>query len=209
MGTLYLIDSHNTVLNSSRIKDTVSVPSDFSTTTPIRGSFVVNVPFDVPMDGVPQNLGDLITKKYVGMKALYPGYSNILYNEQTDSVGWDITSFMTTGKRQSTSLFLGGIGESTVNTLLSTPTTCIVRWEAFQYALSDDTLSLSQRFYQEADPSEFYATVTFNGGSDWNPVSNGQIFSIPLAVQGNSFRISFINSGPAQRLWLGSWALIY
>jgi hypothetical protein len=216
MGSLYLIDTHSTVLATSKINDTVSSPAGYSTAIPIRGSFVVNVPFDVPLDGVPQDLSDLITKKYAGILAMYPGYQNILYDEQIDSVGWVFPPTLgggvargTMGDRQTNSIAFPGAIESSTTTLVSTPQTCVLRWDAFDYIYDDSTSVQEQRYYQEADPTVFNVFVSFNGGSTWNAVQNGLIFSIPSADQGSSFKIAFQTSGVGQRHYLGSWALVY
>lgn len=216
MGSLYLIDTHSAVLATSKINGTVSSPSGYSTAVPIRGSFVINVPFDVPLDGVPQDLGDLITKKYLGILAMYPGYQNILFDEQTDAVGWVFPPTLpasvalgTMGGRQNNSVITGGTLESANTALLSTPQTCVLRWDAFEYLYDDATSVAGQRQYREADPDGFVVSVSFNGGSTWNQVQQGLIFSIPLADQGSSFRIAFQRSGPIPKLYLGSWALVY
>ncbi len=100
MGTLYLIDAHNPVLLSSKINDTVNLPT--GETHSIRGSFPVNIPFDIPMDGTPTDVNDLITKKYQGILTIYPGFNNILFDEQVDASGWDTSqsSGYTLGDRQ-------------------------------------------------------------------------------------------------------------
>jgi hypothetical protein len=216
MGSLYLIDTHSAVLANSKINDTVSSPAGFATDIPIRGSFVVNVPFDVPLDGIPQDLGDLITKKYLGILAMYPGYQNILFDEQIDSVGWVFPPTLggsvaigTMGNRQTNSVVSNGTLESGTTVLASNPQTCVLRWEAFEYTYDDTTSVQGQRNYREADPDWFVVLVSFNGGSTWNIVQNGLIFSIPLVDQGANFRIAFQRTGPIQKLYLGSWALVY
>jgi len=216
MSTLYLIDVHNTVLASSPINDTVTSPSDYSTAIPLRGSFAVRVPFDVPLEGLPQNLGDLITKKYTAILEMYPGYQYMTYDEQVDAVGWNLTPTLpggnfigTVGERQVNSIIAAGTLESNTIALSSTPQTCILRWEVFQYTYSEDTSVQGQRFYQETDSTWSIAIVTFNGGVTWSSVPNGVVYSIPLADQGNSFRVAFQRVGPLPRIHLGGWALIY
>lgn len=215
MGSLYLIDAHSTVLASSSINGTVAASAD-DPAVPLRGSFVVNVPYDVPLDGVPQNLSDLITKKFTGILAMYPGYQYILFDEQVDSVGWVFpptipagVSLGTMGSRQTNSVLMGGTLESANSALLNTPQTCVVRWDAFEYLHTDPTATVSQRQYREADPDGFVVSVSFNGGSTWNVVQQGVIFSIPLADQGSTFRIAFQRAGNTLKLYLGSWALVY
>lgn len=216
MGTLYLIDQHNTVLADSKINDTLSVTSGVSFTgvQATRGSFVVNVPYEVPMDGVPEDLDDLITKKYAGILALYPGYSNILFDEQIDATGWSFPPatgipICTVGERQSTSVSLGGTLDSSITSLVSTPGAAIFRWEAFQYIYDSDPVQTVDRRYNEIDPAQFGVTASFNNGANFNTVTNGVLLSIPLANQGNQFKIRFQHPSGASRLWLASWSLIY
>lgn len=210
MGTLYLVDAHNVVLGSSKINDTVNITS--SEARSVRGSFGVNLPYDVPLDGLPADLNDLITKKYAGMLALYPGYQNIVYDEQIDATGWSPTSLgfpiHTVGERQVTSIHPGGRLESTTVSLLSTPSTCVVRWDAFQYVYDDDPVTTVDRKYQEQDPSVFSVDVTFDNGTTYSTVTSGVPFNIPLAKQGAQFKIRFWRIFGARK-WLGSWALVY
>jgi hypothetical protein len=216
MGTLYMIDQHNVTLGSSKINDTLSVPAGtvYTGTRSTRGSFVVNVPYEIPLDGVPGDLDDLITKKYAGILALYPGFTHILFDEQTDATGWSFppstgVPLCTVGERQSTSLSLGGTLESTVTVLASAPTTAIVRWEAYQYIYASDPNATGNRTYNEQDPAGFAVSVSFNNGSTYNAVTNGLVLSIPLASQGNQFKVRFQrNSGPL-KLGLAAWTLIY
>src|SRR4051812_25249167 len=113
MPTLYLVNAHKNVLLSSEINDTVDLASGYSASRSLRGSFAVSLPFDIPLDGVPTDLNDLITKKYAGMLALYPGYQNILFDEQIDATDWLATptagtAIYSVGERQSTSVTTGG-----------------------------------------------------------------------------------------------------
>ncbi len=210
MPTLYLINAHNSTLASSEINDTVNLAPGYTESRALRGSFGVSVPFDISLATVPTNLNDLITKKYAGMLAAYPGYENIIYDEQTDANGWSFppgvgTAICTVGERQNTSVSTGGTIQSTTVALGSTPQAAIIRWEAFTYGYSD-TLG---RTYTEADPALFNVTVSFNNGSTWASVTNRIFYSIPLVDQGSNFRIRIARNAGATKVHLGSWAVIY
>jgi hypothetical protein len=222
MGTIYLVDAHSTVLGTSRIRDTVNLQSG---SLNLRGSFPVNVPFDVPVDGVPSDLTDLVSKKYTGLLSLYPGYTTILYDEQIDGIGWDEATSITLGngiggffigERQTTGVVpvgssSDGLLATDLHVLTSTPTSCVVRYEAFRYGLTDPISGVAARTYQETIDSNFQVYVTFNNDPDpsaWLLVTNGAMLTIPLVNQGNQFRLSLFNE-TTQKTWLGSWALIY
>lgn len=211
MGTLYLIDAHNPVLLSSKINDTVNLPT--GETHPIRGSFPVNLPFDIPMDGSPIDVNDLITKKYQGILTIYPGYNHILFDEQIDALGWDpVQSFSyTLGERQTNSI-TGTASDlliSNVQTLASTPDTCVPRFEFFQYIESDPATGQYSRAYEDiTDDPQIVVEVSFDGSS-FVPASNGVLLNIPLANRGNQFRIKYHRSALGARTYIGSWAIVY
>lgn len=214
MPTLYLINAHNNVLLNSEINDTVNLAPGGSESRSLRGSFAVSLPFDIPLDGVPTDLNDLITKKYTGMLALYPGYQNIMFDEQVDAADWLFppttgTAICSVGERQATSVTLGGTLESVTEVLASAPSIVVVRWEAYVYGYDDVTGVAATRTYTEADPSVFDVSVSFNAGVTWNTVTNGMLFSVPLGAQGSNFKIRFQRSSGPLRAQLGSWALIY
>jgi len=216
MASLYLVDAHNTVLNNSKINDTLSVPAglSYTGTRSTRGSFVVQVPYEVPLEGTPTDLTDIMTKKYQGILSLYPGYSNILYDEQTDATGWAFppgvgTPICTVGERQSTSVSTGGTLDSVVTVLGTTPAQCVLRWESYQYIYTDDPSLVVDRQYNEQDGTQFAVSVSFNNGANFNAVTSGVVFSIPLAHQGNQFKIRFQRNAGVFKLGLAAWSLIY
>lgn len=216
MPTIYLVDSHNTVLGTSKINDTVNIASGYTETRSMRGSFPVAIPFDVPVDGNPEDLDDLITKKYTAMLSLYPGYTNIVFDEQTDSNGWTVTSSLrgaSVGNRQSTYMLNNQSAAltSAYNALSGTPSVGILRWEAFEYLYSDTTGTTPTRLYREVPPTAWNAFVTFNGGSSQFQVTQGMPFNISLVHQGSSFAVRFNRNGISTptKAYLGSWALIY
>lgn len=211
MGTLYLIDAHNPTLLSSKINDTVNLQTGDSHS--VRGSFPVNLPFDIPMDGAPTDVSELITKKYQGILTIYPGYTHILYDEQIDATGWDTTasSGYTLGERQTNSVryYINGRLTSSTQTLASTPDTCVVRYEAFKYIETDPATGQYTRRYQDiSDSVDAFFEVSFDDGFNYFRVFSGVLLNIPLSARGNQFKVRFY-FGQAEQVYLGSWAIIY
>jgi len=207
MGTLYLVDAFDNVVSTSLINDTVNLQTG---SHPIRGSFIVNLPFDVPLDGVPVDVADLVTKKYAGTLASYPGYANIIYDEQLDSLGWQTTAGTGArffGGRKSTAFGSPASVSSQATALGTTPAIAIFRWELFSYALTDTINGAITRAVTEEAADQVTASVSFNGGTPF-AVASGVPFEIPLGSQGSTFRVSFSNSS-GSKFWVGAWALIY
>jgi hypothetical protein len=211
MGTLYLVDAFDNVISASAINDTVNLQSG---SHPLRGSFIVNLPFDVPLDGVPTDLSDLVTKKYAGMLSTYPGYANIIYDEQLDSLGWQTAYNVGTGLRvfgsRKTTAVGGPVSSSIVSSttaLGTTPAFAIFRWELFSYQMTDVVSGTVSRTVTEEDTSLVTASVSFNGSTSFT-VSSGVPFEVPFDQVGSNFKVTFLNAlGP--KLWVGSWALVY
>lgn len=211
MGTLYLVDAHDTVLLNSKINDVVNLMA--GDTQALRGSFPVNVPFDVPIDGAPQDLNDLITKKYLGILAIYPGFNHILFDEQIDAADWQGTGAVgvTLGSRQTNSI-RGGASDylySTVHTLASTPTVAVIRYEFFQYIESDPSSGQFTRAYQDVTTAgDIVFEVSFNNGTSFLTASNGTVLNIPIGDQGNQFLIQTHRTAGTPTN-IGSWAIVY
>lgn len=211
MGTLYLIDAHNPVLLSSKINDVANVME--GNTHALRGSFPVNVPFDIPIDGAPTDLNDLITKKYLGILAIYPGFHHILFDEQVDSLDWDNPggSSYTLGSRQNNSV-RGKSSDylySLTQTLATTPTTAVFRYEFFQYIESDPSSGQYTRKYQDiTNASDIVIDVTFNGGNSFLTATNGALLNIPIGDQGNQFSLQ-VHRTAGTPAYIGSWAIVY
>lgn len=211
MGTLYLIDAHNPTLLSSKINDTVNLQT--GDTQSVRGSFPVNLPFDIPMDGVPADVSELITKKYQGILTIYPGYTHILYDEQIDATGWDTTASagFTLGERQNNSVryFNNGYLISSTQTLATTPDTCVVRYDVFRYIEDDPATGQYTRRYQDiSDSTDAVLEVSFNNGGQYYQTYSGVLLNIPLASRGNQFKVRF-RWNQADQVYLGSWAIVY
>lgn len=212
MGTVYMIDSHTPVLLDSEINDTI--PIETGETQILNGSFPVNVPFGIPIDGAPADLTELLTQKFTGLLAFYPGYMNLDYDEGIDSSGWDAANSqgVCIGDRGTSHIIDGGALRSNVTVLSSAPSAAIITWEVFEILgflteNAKDGVKVSR--YEEKDPSDLTVWASFDGGTTWiNPVTEGVQFSILAWQQGTNFIIRFSNSS-GDRLWVGSWAVIY
>ncbi len=213
MGTLFLIDAHTPVLLNSEINDTI--PVEFGEVQTLNGSFPINVPFGVPIDGTPADLTELLTKKFTGLLAFYPGYTNIDYDEGIDDSGWDAvnTTGASIGSRGATNVNFFGLMQSTFTALSSTPSEAILTWEVYEITsavVDNDKDGVRLRQYEGKDASELSVQVTFNGGSSWfSGITDGVQFSIAPFNQGSSFGIRFWNNTYGNRLWVGSWAVVY
>lgn len=214
MGTLYLIDGHNSVLADSEINDTI--PLEAGESQLINGSFVVRVPFGVPIDGTPADLAELETQKFAGLLAFYPGFTYIDYDNGLDATGWDTSSSngVRLGERLCNSVTDYGTLYSNLVTLTGpAPASAVITWELFSLTLPADPTydpkdGSFERYYTEEDASGLQVTVSFDNGAHWYIVTDGVLFPIPLVGQGTDFIISF--AMPADgRFWIGSWAVLY
>lgn len=215
MSVLYLIDAHSPVLGSSRIRDTIPLePWDAQT---INGSFAVRVPFGVPVDGVPLTLSDLLTSKFSGLLAYYPGYTDISYDEGIDGSGWDaLTSrAVQIGARGTTSIGpSSGVTTSVLQSVpvslgFTAPSVAVVTWEVFVLDTINPKNGGLVRNYIEADSSNLEASVSFDGGVYWHSVTDGVQVTIPAPSMGTDFCIRLENPSTSNRFWVGSWAVIY
>jgi len=215
MGTVFLLDANTAPIGDSEINDTI--PIEMGDTQILNGSFLVNVPFEAPMDGTCSNLTDLLTKKFAGILATYPGYTYINYDEGIDSLGWDasVSSGVRVGSRCTTNILPGGYLTSNAVTLSAVPSVAILTWEVFSIEgqLTENPKDgVLVRRYTELDPASLTPWASFDGGSSWvSSISEGVQFSIPVWSQGSDFMIRFANPSPpsTERYWVGSWAIIY
>ena len=210
MGTVYLIDAHNSVLANSEINDTI--PLEAGDSQLINGSFVVNVPFGTPVDGNPTDLTDLITKKFTGLLAYYPGFTYIDYEDCLDATGWDTGTAYTgysVGERMSNFLYDGGTLQSNPVTLSgSAPSEAIITWEVFELTKTNPKDGVLAAEYIEKDASDLSVQVSFNNGANWYAVTDGVLFSVPPVGVGTDFLIN-ITTAISGRRWVASWAVLY
>lgn len=209
MSTLFLFDAHDNVLANSGVNDTV--PGRASPGVPINGSFVVKVSDDIRLDGdPPSTIADLLTQKYTGLLAAYPGFSYIVYDEMTDATGFSMVASTgsTFGERGTISILPTGVAETVMVPLASTPSECIVTWEVYNVVNTDPATGLFIREYQDRPANDLGVDVSFDNGSNYTSAADGALHLIAPAVQGNQLILRVSNALGVRR-WLGSWAVIY
>jgi hypothetical protein len=210
MGTVFLVDGHTSVLANSEINDTI--PLEAGETQTLNGSFVVNVPFGVPVNGTPTDLTTLLADKFTGLLAYYPGYTYIDYDEGIDATNWDSSSSQGVGLGDRGNVYVlnGGVLLSSAVTLTGVaPSAAIITWEVFELSMENDINGVVLRKYTEGDPSDLTVQASFNNGTDYTSgITDGVQFDIPAFRQGAQFILRLTNSS-GRRLWVGSWAVIY
>lgn len=208
MSTLYLFDAHDNVLANSGVDDTIA---GSGSGVPINGSFVVRVADDVRLDGdPPATLADLMTQKYAGLLANYPGFSYIVYDEMTDATGFSVPSSVgsTFGSRGTISIYPTGQAETVTVALATTPSECVVTWEAYAITNTDPLDDRFIREYVDRPASDLGIQASFDNGVNFTSVTDGALHAIAPGVQGNQLVLRVTNALGVRR-WLGSWAVIY
>lgn len=209
MGNHYLVDLYGNPLGSSKVIDTRTALNGQSF---MNGTFVVRVPDGVSVTR-PANLTDLTTQKYAGLLAFYAGFTKITFDDLLDasaiSVGSSSKIFM--GDRASIALLPGGILQSVVVPLTGgAPTVALTTWETFQVTATDVKTDRFQRTYVEvpSTPSNVTCSVSFDGGATFNSTTDASVLNIPIPDQGTNYVIRLTNAS-ANKLFIGSWAVIY
>jgi len=211
MSIYYLIDP----FTGGNVVDIVSSETGQTDAT---GFLIVRIPDGVKIQGNPTNLTDLLTAKYSGLLASYAGFTNIIADPCLDQTNIDLVNSydLMVGAGYvnhciAPGVFFGRQYMSVPMTLGSTPTQCIIAWEEFSFLNSDNKDQRFQRTYVEESGTICSCDVSFNGGTTFNTVQNGAVFTIPGSDQGSSFIITLTKSSgaPLQRIYLGSWALIF
>jgi len=211
MSTYYLIDP----FTGGNIIDIVSSETGQIDAT---GFLVVRVSDGIKIQGNPTNLTDLLTAKYAGLLAYYAGFTNIIADPCLDptNIDWVNSLGLMVGNGYvnhcvAPGVWLGGQYTSVPMALGSTPTQCVIVWEEFSFLNSDNKDQRFQRTYVEESGVISSCQMSFNGGSTYNTIQNGVVFDITGPDQGSSFSISLIklSAPPFQRIYLGSWALIF
>lgn len=207
----YLVDIHSPSFPASKIIDVVEAPSGSSLT---NGGAVIRVPDYIQVQD-PTDTLDLVAKKYTGFLAYYAGFSYVTYDALLDTVGINLADPSIKGvfgERGVISLPGTADGGGNFNSTLVTlggapPTQAVILWEAYSITVDDLASTRLHRTYNEEPASDVRCDVSFDNGVNWNTVSEGVVFNIPLIAQGVDFLIRFINLS-ADRRYIGSWALI-
>lgn len=213
MTTYYLMDMHVADVANSRIVDVIGTPEP---TSEIRVDGLT--PIKVP-DGVrvvnPTSLADILTQKYAGILALYPGFSNIVFDDLLDPGGLETTTPSTTYMKKSGSR--GTVG-GMVQTLLTDPnmdvsptviSQCIVVYETYTWRYVDPKNGRFERYYIEEPEVLHTVNVSVNGGVNFTPTTSGSLVTFAL-TQGSVIQLKFSGDAVNNRLLhTGSWAVIY
>jgi len=203
MSLHYLIDPFTT--NG----DIIDVATAITGTTPATGSTLIRVPDGVAIHDNPADLPTLLTKKYDGLLASYAGFPEILADACLDQLTWNLSlcsKFLASGGFVNHCILNGGSCITTAVALPFAPTQCVLVWEEYTFTDSDDSNERYLRTYVEASGSNFISSVTFGAGS--LAAINGGVLNIPVPDQGTAFKVAFSNP-TANRVYLGSWALVY
>ncbi len=225
MSKHYLLDIHQT--DPGEKLNEVCIPA--SGTSYIDGSYVVRVSDDITIPDTTYTAADLITAKYAGMLANSGIFTRIVYDDMLDATGIDMVNStgISTGVRGVCSLYpysfwsTPGFPVPTMqmNAVFVPPvpvvTQCEVHWELFKYGGWDVShlppFHAYRRYYEEVDETSAPVTceVSWNNGSTWLTALPGDILNIPPADQGASLIVRFIRGWSNDRLYLGSWAVLY
>lgn len=209
MGLHYLFDYFDTDLSLSKIDDVIMATDGVSNCT---GNFVVRVPFDIPVKN-PEDLEDLITKKFQGFLLHYPGFTRIAYDDLLDVDHVNISDpdvMGVFGNRNVVGIEPGAKFVSETITLVGLPADrAFIMWEAFDYPDDNPRGEKYTRIYRELD-TDLTCTceVSFDNGTHFNPIKNRRVLSILLSEQGTDFIIKITNA-TTQRIYIGSWAVVY
>jgi hypothetical protein len=212
INTHYLVDLFSNPFSGAPILD-VRAPENGQSRA--QGAHVIRIPAAVSVAN-PSDLADLLTKKYTGLLASYPGYTYIDYDDLLDATGIDplatgCTPRCTLGSRGGISVYpLGSSIKTVTTTLSSVPAQVFITFEIYQWAYDDPSEDLLNRTYVEVVPSPAnLVLVTFDNWAHNFAVSDGSCLNIPPIAQGNQFALEFMNNTSTQRFWIGSWAVIY
>jgi hypothetical protein len=211
MSTHYLVS-----LFDDTIVDVVSPQGPPETR--LSGQYVVRVPDEITVRE-PDDLDDLLTKKYTSLLGSFGLFTQIEFDDMLDATGVDpsTSSNVQLGVRGNVALLPGGVLRSTVSPLSwggpgSGPSQALLTWEVFTYADLDPSTAVYQRRYLEIPTGggDVTARVSFNGGTTFASTSDKALLSIGGSAQGSSLVVEFTHAGAAdERLFLGSWAVLF
>jgi len=203
MATYYLIDAHKTPVTSSEINSVVTTSNSF---VRCDGNFVIKVDDSVHIAGNPTSLSDLLTKKYQGILAKYPGFNYIVYDDCLDSSGL-IPDPLNSGQ-----VFTDKFGFSGYNTIIKTPVINLTAPTA-QVILLVETAVRVWVNDSNGNPTCYYKEMPYpnSSGVMLQPVATqvtpsdlGTIVPLPYAT--NTIQLEFTTQ---ENVAVTSWALIY
>ncbi len=205
-----MVDLFATPISSARISDVRQ-----GSTVPLSGNMVIKVPDTISVQN-PSDVTDLVTKKHLGILALYAGYPNIVYDDLLDATDVDTGATNVAGlfgDRNVISVLPGACFQSTTVVLGSAPSSAVVTWETYSQSMSDVKDERAQPSYIEESSASagFVCDVSFDNGATFTTAFDGITVNIPLISQGTNFilRLTNLSSGPTRDLRVGSWALVF
>lgn len=209
MGLHYLFDYFDTDLASSKIDDVILTTEGISSCT---GSFVVRVPFDIPVKN-PEDLDDLIVKKFQGFLLHYPGFTRIAYDNLLDIDHIALSDPEVRGvfgKRNVVGIEPGAKFVSQSISLVGAPADrAFIMWEAYDYPDDNSWAMKYTRNYRELETDlTCTCSVSFDNGAHYNTIKSRRVLSIIQTEQGTDFIIKIQNI-TTQRIYIGSWAVVY
>jgi hypothetical protein len=201
----------------------------------VTSGFNLNIPNGLdfsPSQAASQAWSDLIAEKHLSILSLFPGFSNIAFDDLTDTTGFDMAtaSGVMAGARGTFSLGDTGSGSTiTTNTvaLSGTPAQVAIWVETVMYVPEIGVAGATPAGYSNPKTGRFqrvlrpYGTsttflqfdVSFNNGVSYNnDVSPQEFFNIPLVDQGSNFKLRIsrrVVASPTGRVGLAGWALVY
>lgn len=204
-NSLYVIDPYTNPVANAAILDVQVNKTAYN----YAGGFPVLVRDDLRVS-TPTNYGDLIAKKYQALLSTYPGFTRVVFDDLSDTSGIDLTSVTTKGSFGNRGTILlppTGCLTSLTAPLAVTPTQVVVVWEsAAKYLSTELGTTYKYRGINTTPMSSLTCEVSFDGGTNWSPCTNGGILLIDPLKQGNSLRVRL--TAPASLAPL-SWAVIY
>jgi len=213
MSSFYLLSLFNDSLSH------VVNPDPITNDAEITGNYVIRVADDVVVHN-PTSVSDLLNQKHASMLASMGLFGQILYDDLLDVSGVNTASStgVTLGSKGMISLFSGGQLVSSPSGFTwsgsgSGPSDAMMTWEIFTYVDTDSASSAYIRKYQEVPTSvaPITAEISFNGGGNWQTVTDKSLITVPPASQGTNLIVRFNHTGPAisARYFVGSWAVLF
>ena len=212
MSLYYLVDPHVPVITNARIVDTVMTTNP---TAEFRcdGLLPIKIPEGVRIEN-PSSLSDLLTQKYAGILAQFPGFVNILFDDLLDAAGVQLTAPPTYLRKSGSRGTIGGTFRTTAATAVAPVTQAVLVYEHYTWRYVDSRDGRVERYYVEAPESDFTAGLRVKAGSSFQTTTSGSLVTFLLADQGTAVQAEFLASNPSpyidnRLVHTGSWAVIY
>jgi len=212
MSTFYLVDPHVPVIANARIVDTILTRTP---TAEFRcdGLLPIKVPEGVKIDN-PSSLSDLLTQKYAGILAQFPGFSNVLFDDLLDPSGVQLVAPPSRLRKSGSRGTIGGTFRTAVSAAVATVTQAILVYEHYTWRYVDSRDGRLERYYIEQPEADFTAGLRVKAGSTFQTTTSGSLVTFLLADQGTAVQAEFLASNPSayvddRLVHTGSWAVIY